>query len=73
LVRLRAWPRVSPAAASLALLFAGLAVAAARDSIAAAVLLGALALGLGAWMALGAGAAMAASRDAMGRAEVRWR
>ena len=73
LVRLRAWPRVSPAAASLALLFAGLAVTSARDSIAAAVLLGALALGLAASMALGAGAAMAASRDAMGRAEVRWR
>jgi len=61
------------AASLLALFLATLAVVAARDSIAAAVLLGALALGLGAWMALGASAAMAASRSAVARAEERWK
>jgi hypothetical protein len=72
LVRLRAWPRVSVAATSLAVFLATLAVIAARDSIVAAALLGALALGLGTWMALGASAAMAAGRAALGRAAARW-
>jgi uncharacterized membrane protein len=72
LVRLRAWPRVSVPATLLALFLATLAVIAARDSIVAAALLGGLALGLGTWMALGASAAMAAARAALGRAAARW-
>jgi hypothetical protein len=71
-VRLRARPRVSWAVSALALLFAGLAVTAARDSVVAAALLGALASALAAWMAMGAGAAIAASRAAMKRAAERW-
>jgi hypothetical protein len=72
LVRLRTWPNVSVPAVVLAALLAALALAAARDAGVAAILLGAVALGLLAWMGLGAGAALAASLEAGGRAEDRW-
>ena len=61
------------AGALLALLLGALAFVAARDSVAAAVLLGAVALGLAAWMALGAGAALAASLGVFGRVARRWK
>jgi GT2 family glycosyltransferase len=73
LVRLRAWPRVSVAASLLAAGLGALAIVAARDSVAAAGLLGALALGLAAGLALGAGAALAACLGSMGRAQARWK
>ena len=72
LVRLRAWPRVSAPAVALATLFASLAIAAAPSSPAAAGLLGVLALGLLAWMVIGAGSAHAACTSAVARAEARW-
>jgi GT2 family glycosyltransferase len=72
-VRMRAWPRMSWAVAALAMLFAGLAAMAARDSIVAAALLGALALVLGGWMTHGAGIALAASHASAAKAEERWK
>jgi len=73
LARLRAWPRVSGWATAVALLFAVLAFGAAADGARpAAALLGALALLLLGWMAIGAGAAMAGLMRAIRRVEDEW-